>query len=104
MICYAGGVDYGFFPTSFFPALTLILASETSVDFPIPIINDDIIERTENFNITYVFMCTTAQQSSNSHTHTHTYRVEITDDNDGTIIVGDIGSAVIFIEDDDSKN
>ena len=72
MICYAGGVDYGFFPTSFFPALTLILASETSVDFPIPIINDDIIERTENFNVTYVYMCTTAQQPSNSHTHTHT--------------------------------
>ena len=54
----AGGIDYGFFPTSVFPALTLILASETSVRYPIPIKNDDIIEKTENFSVTCVFIRT----------------------------------------------
>ena len=54
VMCTVGGTDYGFFPTSEFLALTLILADETGVFYPIPIIDDDIIENVESISAQYV--------------------------------------------------
>ena len=47
-------MDYGYFPTSEFLAVTLILADETKVLYPILIRDDDIIENVESFNAVYV--------------------------------------------------
>ena len=47
-------MDYGYFPTSEFLAVTLILADETEVLYPILIRDDDIIENVESFNAVYV--------------------------------------------------
>ena len=49
----AGGSDYGFFPTSEFLALTVILANETNVTYALPIFDDDIIENVESFGARY---------------------------------------------------
>ena len=45
-----GGFDYGVFPTPVFPAVTVILANETKVHYPVPIKNDDIVEKLEVFS------------------------------------------------------
>ena len=50
----SGGMDYGYFPTSEFLALTLILADETEVLYPLLIRDDDIIENIESLNAVYV--------------------------------------------------
>lgn len=45
-----GGLDYGVFPTPVFPAVTVILANETKVHYPVPIRDDDIVENVEVFS------------------------------------------------------
>ena len=98
----SGGVDYGYFPTSEFLAVTLILADETEVLYPILIRDDDIIENVESFNAVYV-----------TYSHLTLYNLimcmvrnfislQISDDT-GTIILGAIHEAIIYIEDNDSK-
>ena len=47
-------MDYGYFPTPEFLALTLILADETEVLYPLLIRDDDIIENVESFMAVYV--------------------------------------------------
>ena len=97
-------MDYGYFPTSEFLAVTLILADETEVLYPILIRDDDIIENVESFNAVYV-----------TYSHLTLYNniimmcmvrnfisLQISDDT-GTIILGDIHEAIIYIEDNDSK-
>jgi hypothetical protein len=73
-----GGSDYGVFPISEFLALSLILANETRVLYPVPITDDDIIENVESFN---------AYLQIKGET--------------GAIVLGNITTARIYIEDND---
>ena len=45
----AGGFDYGFFPEMEVTSTVVFLANETSMQFGVPIENDNIVEATETF-------------------------------------------------------